>query len=255
MKTNEYTVEKRLGRVPEHHRVFIYNAEIVIEFLNHTFMPTRYFLKPGAELGPAIDLDESHLADPDALDEQLLDLKTLYDYYRLFREAKAYTAEIETEFKFKVILGKMRLLKNGWEFFRIRKGRGQTVFYAPLVLRAKVPTETREQYPIVKTNVSEGQVPTELQDFQEEEEDLSVLQDVTATQEDADRGMVELLKSGTSIEYAKQQEPAPASALPNMERVMQVVKEDPSILDEEPNVWDEINGEIPGLASPEPTDY
>ena len=242
MKINEFTVEKRLKRVAEEHRVFIYNAEIVIEFLNYTFMPTRFFLKPDAELGPAIDLEEKHLTDPDALGDQLLDVNTLYEYYRLFREAKSYTAEIETLFKFKVILGKMRLLKNGWEFFRIRKGRAQIVSYAPLVLRAKVPVEIRDQYPIIKTNVAEGQVPTDLEDFQEEDiEELDKKIDEILTAEPPQTpGLGEHLPFGGPIPIRNILEHEPGEVIPAAE----------------PNVWDEINGgDEPPIANPELTDY
>lgn len=172
MKINNDTAVKRLEGVPENYRVFIYNAEIIIEFLNSTFMPLPYFLKPGAEIFVGDPLKADMLREPPEGIDWRLEAEKLYHYYLLFRENRDYTSKIESEFQFKVILSRMIPSKNRWGFLKKRFSRDQTIFFYPLFLRTLATREDRERFPIVKTDVTQGVVETQLEDFQGEENDL-----------------------------------------------------------------------------------
>lgn len=161
-KTNE-----NLQGVPMKNRVFIYNAEIIIEFLNKTFMPTPYFLNMNGlnELMPGVDIEPKHLKDPKVLEEERFTIGDLYEFYKLYRQQVDYTTPIESRYKFSVILKKLSLRRNGWKFRFRRYTRAQLVYVAPAQLRARVPLEIRQAFPPGGCDVSAGQVEVPLEDM------------------------------------------------------------------------------------------
>lgn len=176
MRYNPEKTNRRLEGVPMKDRVFIYNAAIIIEFLNQTFMPTAYFLKPEeiANIGPAEDLKPKHMRNPADLEEKKLTVGDLYDYYKLFRQHKDYTAPIESRYKFSVIMKKLGLMKNGWKFNVKRVGRAQLIYLAPAELRVRVDSEIRKAWPPGAINLSGAQVEIEPKDTLEPPEMIEV---------------------------------------------------------------------------------
>lgn len=178
MRFDPEKVNKRLAGLPQDKRVWIYNADIILEFLNETFVPTQTFLREGAKILVGETLNFSHLKDgKKVVTEQMMKADDLYDLYIMFRNHKDYTAEIETRFKFSTILGKMRLYKNGWEFLKRRSTRRQTIVIGPLVMRSRAEDKTTLA-PVAKTDLSKAQVEVTKEDFEEvifepiEEEEL-----------------------------------------------------------------------------------
>ena len=168
MKFNEEKIKKKLSNVPEENRVWIYNAEIIIEFLNHVFIPTPYFFRPEVKSLPGGEqLTKQHL-QPGADKKFSMSAKQLYEKYMWYRENMGYTTPIESYFKFKVIFNKLRCYKNGWEFFKFRRGTDQDVWFGPLLTREEAGREVSEKFPIPQTNVAAGQVDVSLQDLESE---------------------------------------------------------------------------------------
>lgn len=143
MYIKEKNVQERLKGVPLEKRSYIYNASIILEFLAKTFMPTRYFFAEGFE-APVGQIDDG---DFKAISrDKNLSMKELYELYRLFREEKDYTIEIESRYTFSVIIKHLRLYANGWEFKVYRVGKAQIWHVGPLCMRKDVPFEIREQF-------------------------------------------------------------------------------------------------------------
>ena len=170
MRYDPNKTSERLKGVPVQDRVFIYNAAIIIEFLNNTLMPTAYFLKPEElhKIGPGQDFKPEHMKDPKDLNEFAFSLGDLYGFYKLYRQQKDYTAPIESRYKFSVILKKLSLHKNGWKFNTKRVGRAQIVYFSPALLRAKVDPEIKKMWPPGQTNILEGQVEVSPKDMSED---------------------------------------------------------------------------------------
>jgi hypothetical protein len=179
MRHNEEGTKKRLDGVPINNRVFIYNAQIIIEFLNATFMPTHFFFHeqgmkiftPGGSLKPEM------MKDPKVFEDEKYTLGEMYEFYKLYRQQKDYTSLIETRYKFSIILRKLDLLKNGWQFNFRRQTRAQFVYFAPVQLRVKVPLEIRKLYPCGLIDLNEGQVevkPEDYDDVQPEDEKIGI---------------------------------------------------------------------------------
>lgn len=149
-------------------RVWIYNASIILEFLDQTLMPTRMFLKgDGIQVQPGNNISKGDLKDFSILNDYSMSADELYNLYLLFRESKPYTIEIETKYKFKLILSKVKFFSNGWEFIRMRRGREQVIHFAPVMLRSKASAKLRDQYPPTrKIDLSKGQVPVTMEDLQ-----------------------------------------------------------------------------------------
>lgn len=148
-------INQKLAHVPVQQRVFQYDATIVIEFLAATFMPLAYHLTPSAlkTIGAGSEIRKTDLVKPERYGELFLSMYQLYEYYKLFRESRPYTSPVETKYKFSIIIKKLLLPKNGWQFEVKRIGRAQLIYVGPLELRAKVPLETRNLYPIDKPKV------------------------------------------------------------------------------------------------------
>lgn len=175
MRINEKRTMQRLRGVEQSKRVFIYNADIIIEFLNGTFVPTKAFLtdQKWAETLEPLDKYKFH---GQKIDDYCMPMKELYELYRIYREQMPYTSQIESFFKFKIIIGKLRIRKNGWEILRFRRGAKQLLIAGPLLLRTKVNPEDLAAYPIPTTTVDKGQVEYEVKDMYPEEgntEDVS----------------------------------------------------------------------------------
>lgn len=153
-------INHKLKDVPIEKRVFIYDASIIIEFLNRTFMPTLYHLNhtARAEIGAGSMIKPEHLRVPERYDELFISVQTMYEYYKLFREQVDYTAPIESRWKFGLIIKKLLLPKNGWQFTVKRVGRAQLWYAGPVELRVKVPVNDRTLYPIPSPEVSSVEV-------------------------------------------------------------------------------------------------
>lgn len=149
MRYNPENTQAKLRGVPIEKRVFIYDATIVIEFLNETLMPYNYFYDQQGKLRENIG------------EEPALSLGDLYEYYKMFRQQKPYTSPIESRYKFSIIMKKLHLDRNGWRFNVRRVGRAQIIYLFPSLLRVKVDPEIRKNFPPLKRGLSEGQVEVE----------------------------------------------------------------------------------------------
>lgn len=171
MKYNIENAKKRLESVPKAAQVWIYNADIIIEFLNSTLMPTNYFLKHkglGLLPGNLVPLNEYTRLNDEITMEQL------YKFYLMFREQHDYTSPIETKFKFSIIIKKLRFYKNNWEFVVGRKGRRQVVTVAPALLRSDLTDREKIDYPVnKKQELDTKQVEVEAFDIIESNQEVT----------------------------------------------------------------------------------
>lgn len=143
-------INETLSGVPIEKRVFIYDATIIIEFLQSTFMPLPYHITPDAlkSVGAGHELSKKDLKDSSKYDALFLSLYKLYEYYQAFREHRPYTTPIESRYKFSIIIKKLLLPKNGWQFEVRRVGRAQLIYVGPCELRAQATPEMRQLYPV-----------------------------------------------------------------------------------------------------------
>lgn len=155
--------------VPKENRVFIYNASIIIEFLDKTFMPISYFLNTPAmnEIGYGTEIQPKHFKDQKQMEHKMT-TGDLYDIYKLFRQQMPYTSEIETFYKFSVIMKKLRYRPNGWQFRVRRTGRAQLIYLSPVLFRVKVDPEIRKAYPPGALNLSAAQISLTPEDHQDD---------------------------------------------------------------------------------------
>lgn len=197
MKYNPEKVKERLKFTPMEKRVWIYNADIIMEFLEQTFMPTSYFLKPTCNPKPGKKIDAENFYIPEEVKEFETEMMfdDLYKTYLTFRNYKKYTSEIESRYKFGIIIGKLRFYKNGWELMKVRRGRKQTIIVYPLVLRVKVSEHTRAQYPIQKPNILKAQVEVDSDDLEIKLEDNAVSESVKINQHEIDERLREQEKN------------------------------------------------------------
>ena len=105
MKYDPKKIKEKLKHVPMEKRVWIYNADIIMEFLDQTFMPTAYFLKPTFNPRPGKKIEASEFYSPENLDYEMT-FEDLYKIYLTFRNYKNYTSEIESWYKFSIIINK-----------------------------------------------------------------------------------------------------------------------------------------------------
>lgn len=152
-------IRENLEDVAIAHRVWIYDASIVLEFLRSTFMPTQFFIKEEYLNGDETPNIMRHFKYPLTRDSYI-PLSTIYEYYLMFRQQRPYTKEIETRFKFGVILKKLRLRQHGWLVDKRRFGREQIVLYGPLMLRVKASTEDRQRFPVTQLPNTSVQIST-----------------------------------------------------------------------------------------------
>lgn len=171
MNYDQDKTAEKLKHVPVKDRVFIYNATTILEFLNKTFMPTYYFLnQEGAKrMGPGVTIEKRDLNNPDDLDNCRFTLGEIYDFYKMYRQQSDYTSEIESRYKFSIILKKLSYFKNGWKLNTKRVGRAQFVYFSPLLLRIKVPVEVRKDIPPANPDLLKSQVTIEPEDLNETE--------------------------------------------------------------------------------------
>lgn len=166
MRYNPENTDKRLASVPQDKRVWIYNGDLILEFLNETFVPIQHFLRDDAKILTGETLSFEHFKNGhEVVSKHMMKLDELYDLYVMFRNYKDYTAPIETRFKFGTIIGKMRLYKNGWEFLKRRSTRRQTIVVGPLLLRSRVE-DKKDLPPVEKTNLSKAQVEVTKEDLE-----------------------------------------------------------------------------------------
>lgn len=145
MKINEENVRKRLEGVPENKRSHIYYAGIIIEFLEQNFVPTRAWLPELYKIFPGTPVDNKEFSA--SAREYRMKLSELYDLYLRWREVKDYTSEIESKFKFSVIIRHLRLYKNGWEFDVYRVGSAQVWYLGPIAFTKDLPQTRRKIEP------------------------------------------------------------------------------------------------------------
>lgn len=164
-------INQKLKHIPTNNRVYCYDATIIIEFLNRTFMPLPYFVKLEhlSKIGSGVQVEKSMLKNPELFDESFVSVGDMYDFYMMFRQSVDYTTEVETRWKFGLILKKLLYPKNGWQFIVKRVGRAQLWYAGPTMLRVKAPAVDRVTFPIGKTNVLAGQVEASLDDVSVEE--------------------------------------------------------------------------------------
>ena len=153
--------------VPLKDRVWVYDGTIIIEWLSATFVPTKFFLREGVIISSGQELAKTDLR-PGEDRKFAIKVSELYEKYLWYREQKGYTSPIESRFKFKVILNKLRLIKNGWQLFKFRRGTDQDVYFGPLLPRTHVAPEVQAAFPVAETNLSAGQVDVSLQDLESE---------------------------------------------------------------------------------------
>lgn len=187
MNINHEKTQERIKNIPPENRVFIYDAEIILEFLKQTFIPTHFFLKSDPKIGLSGKvLEQTDFKEDYEFANFSLPLETLYEYYLLFREQKDYTAPVETKFKFNLIISKLRYNKNGWEFIRRRHTRNQIPTAYPFLLRVRANDEIREKYPVNytnKTDVESSQVDVQYSDVNQVQNDVAQASDETPLDE------------------------------------------------------------------------
>lgn len=158
------TQHDQLKDIPVKHRVLIYNADIIIEFLNATFIPSRYYVHGYFEgMVQFIDKDGKFLKEipwqKHSIKQNTLSFEKLYEYYMMFRRTRPYTKDIESRFVFGTIIKHLNFAVNGWQFLRFRKGRKQVPCVAPLKLRVHATPEERAAFPVVPpTTIKESLV-------------------------------------------------------------------------------------------------
>lgn len=172
MKISPDSVNKRLQNVPIEKRVFLYDATLVIEYLNSTFMPMSFVLKKEAftVVGPGNPISAENMNNPDLFTHESawLSMHKLYEYYCMFRNSRGYTAPVENKYKFGIIIKKLLLPKNGWQFNVKRQGRAQLIIVGPIVLRSAVSPEVRKAYPVPTPKVDTVEVtPKDLNEIED----------------------------------------------------------------------------------------
>lgn len=141
---NPENIQRRMKGVPESKRSHMYNAITILEFLEESFMPLKYFLPPTFKPAPLLPLGEKSMKK--ISEGKTLSIGQLYDLYRLWREEKPYTSAVETRYIFGIIIKNLRLYRNGWEFAYFRVGTAQIWNVGPLVMRNTVPVEDQRKW-------------------------------------------------------------------------------------------------------------
>ena len=143
MKINKKNIDERFAGVPDSKRSHIYYAGLIIEFLDQNFVATRKWLPDLYKVQPGTPVDNDDFRAQAR--EHRLKMSELYDLYLRWREVKDYTSEIESKFKFGVIVRHLRLYKNGWEFDVHRVGTAQIWHVGPLALIKDLPEVSRRK--------------------------------------------------------------------------------------------------------------
>lgn len=211
MKINEEKLRERMKRVAPENRVYIYDAQIIIKFLSATFMPLQYFLSDEGieELKRPIELDKKHFKNPDDAHEKALRIQQLYDYYLLFRQAMPYTRPIETLWRFRLIIKKLRWYRNGWQFKISRRGVDRFWYASPAVLRSSIPAEEKMAYPVPGENVEQAQLEMKPEDYKDEADDDPTFDDPTDTPQHEPAPKLEEIDDGAFEAADKRNETPP----------------------------------------------
>lgn len=136
MKLTENT--QKLSHVPAPMRVFCYDASVVIDFLE-TCYEQPYPLLIISEMKPFTLYNKKYFKNPAHYMRYRRSMLDLYGEYILWRKGTDYTVPIESEYVFKMIIGKMRFSRNRWQFVRFRGKPDQTVYITPLVPKGQMP--------------------------------------------------------------------------------------------------------------------
>lgn len=167
-------INQKLKGVEIENRVYLYDATIIIDFLNRTFMPLPYFVKKeslpliGANVSPKME----HMKDPQKFLDQFMSVGKMYEYYLMFRQQMDYSTPVETRWRFGLIMKKLLYSKNGWQFNIRRVGRAQIWHAGPVMLRVQASAEDRNTFAVAKTNVLAGQVESSIEDLNGIEETI-----------------------------------------------------------------------------------
>lgn len=159
-------INQKLKNVPINNRVFCYDATIIIDFLNRTFMPLEFFVKKESlnEIGSGVSPRMEHMKEPQKFLDLFMSVGTMYDYYMMFRNQADYTAPVETRWRFGLIIKKLVYSKNGWQFNVRRSGRAQIWQAGPAMLRVKATEQERNDFKVAAPNVLAGQVEVDIDD-------------------------------------------------------------------------------------------
>ncbi len=164
MKIKPETIEEARRTIPENKRVFIYNADIILEFLNKTFTPLPYFVKAGEDgrdglkaLQIGADLVPEHFKEG-MYERYSMPLDKIYELYKVYREGADYTMPIETKAKFGLILNRLNYRSNGWQFIKRRLTRKQYVAFTPLKYRGELLAEEAAQFPLQPVALAQSEV-------------------------------------------------------------------------------------------------
>lgn len=158
------TVKKNKEGVPAHRTVWVHNADIILEFLEQTFMPLSYFINHPETYTEGVDrkffqdvVDEQKVLFPNQ-ESVIWQTRKIYDLYLVWRNSVPYTKPVETLNTFSTILRKMKYSKNGWEFLAKRVSEKQLPALAPFLPRSQVSEELRHEFPVPKPDLSKSQV-------------------------------------------------------------------------------------------------
>ena len=194
MRYNKKIIKRRLESIPAEKRVWIYSAEIILEFLGHNFIPTKFFLTVnGSVEAKARPMKTEDFKESDSFKKHRISVNELYEQYLLFREKCDYTAEVETKFKFSIILNKLSYGQNGWEFIKARVSRQQIISFGPIQRRDELKAEVRKDYPINKTTLEGAQIPVSMKDLQTPDDEIDGI----------DKMILKTVNKGANVEYDK----------------------------------------------------
>lgn len=170
MNFNKKITKNRLKRIPVDMQVWVYSAEIILEFLNNTIVPTRHFMTTEGKINASLEgLKKKHFDVSACVDSLGMSIDDLYELYLIFRENRDYTSELETKYKFSLIIGKLSYRKNGWKFFKKRFSRKQIIMFYPVLTRGGVNSEIRKKYPVRTSNLEGSQIDVSFKDMQTKE--------------------------------------------------------------------------------------
>lgn len=164
-------INQKLKHVPTNNRVYCYDATILIDFLNRTFMPLPYFVKKESlnDIGPGVSPRMEHMKEPQKFMDHFLSVSDMYEFYLMFRNQTDYTVPVETRWRFGLIIKKLIYSKNGWQFNVRRVGRAQLWYAGPVMLRVKASDEDRLKYKIGTPDVLAGQIELDTDDIGSEQ--------------------------------------------------------------------------------------
>ena len=138
MRIDEEKTQARLRNVPLNERAHVYDAGIIIEFLQKHIINPKTFL---GEILPGEKIKQRDFKNIEDVAGLAVSKGTLYDIYRTWRAQVNYTKKVETLWVFGLILSRLSFQRNGWQFMSFRKGRDQIVYFTPMKARLTAKEE------------------------------------------------------------------------------------------------------------------